>query len=121
MRQWLVNDPGVGPVVGNRVYEMDLPQSPTFPAMTFEVVSDPEIWRHHGSALVQLTMYAFSSDETRTMRNLVRAAAANWGGATATCRIEEIFAGAPTRSSHDPDTGWYRREQDLRILHIKRG
>jgi len=106
--------------VTTNVYHLVPPGSPAKPFLVYQVIADPEIWGHHGPALVQLSAYATTSDGALAVRNAIRSAVEDHGTGivSATDRIEAITL-ADDREDHDTVFG-YRQDQDVHVLHVKK-
>lgn len=122
MRGWLTGYAPLHALIGDRVYAIRPPRSPVYPFIVYQVVNDPEIMNHHGPALVQLSVYGSTYDSALAVRDLVRKAREpdNIGGIASVAERVEAIDLAGDREDDDQDAGWYRQDQDVHILHVKR-
>lgn len=104
--------------IGGRMYPETLPQMPTLPAITYQVVSE---WRRptmHGTdglprTRVQVDCWARTSLEARAIADAVREAVDGFSGLMGSpgTEIGGLFA-ANTFSSYDPEAKMYRVSRD---------
>lgn len=120
LRAHIVTSLGAG--IGGRMYPEILPQMPTLPAITYQVVSE---WRRptlHGTdglprVRVQMDCWANTSLEARSVADAVREAIDGFAGlmgGSPGADISGIFA-ANSFSSYDPDAKMYRVSRDYMI------
>lgn len=82
----LLNDPGIAAVVGTRVYPQVLPQNPTLPALTYQVVGNPRRPVNLASpntlatARVQITAHSKRLGECEPLAEAVRQALQGFTG-----------------------------------------
>lgn len=105
--------------IGGRMYPETLPQMPTLPAITYQVISE---WRRptmHGTdalprTRVQVDCWAKTSLEARAIADAVKDAVDGFQGLMGSpgAEIGAIFA-ANSFSSYDPEAKMYRVSRDF--------
>ena len=59
LQQYLITFPGLTAIVGTRVYPLTMPQNTTYPALTYQRVSERTIQSHQGTSNFAYTRYRF--------------------------------------------------------------
>jgi hypothetical protein len=109
--------------VGNRVYPKVLPQNVQTPAITYELITDPRGNTHQGpdgtvEALYQVTVWAKSYMEAKTISLSIKNALQGFSGAMGTgVTVASVFAGGG-RDLFDDDLRLYFIPADF-IIHYK--
>lgn len=110
--------PGLVPLVGTRVYPMQLPQTPTLPALTYWRVSGVRGHSHDGpSGLAeprfQASVWAETYAGARAVATQVRLALDAWqptGGVALLLNEVDMV---------DVATGWHHSALDFRVEHTE--
>lgn len=122
----LVGTSAVNNLISGRIYPLQLPQTPTLPAITFQRVDGPREHHFEGASgiahpRIQIDTYARTYPEVVELAKQVRIALDGFDGAVGTVNIK----GAWLRGDHDMDDGLsdelvvdqYRRTLDFVIWH----
>jgi uncharacterized protein DUF3168 len=118
---YLLANPGLSALIGNRLHEKVLPQNPTVPAIVWQLISDPHEQTHSGPSELahprfQFACWAKTTLEAVQVARALRLALNGYAGAMG---AEETF-GSFLLDQHDfpdPETGLTRRIADYRIWH----
>lgn len=95
----LAADGDVAGFVGDRIYPVELPEAPTFPAITTTLVSSPGVYDLEGDAglqmsRVQVDVYARGYAEMETLKTAVRRLLSGYrtpAGSGDPCQIQGTF------------------------------
>ena len=117
----LTTDTGVSAEVDTRVYPTDLPEAPTMPALTYQIISHIPVLSHDTgpanarTARIQVTAYADSRQKLTDLREAVVTALDGWRDQNLSPRIDRCQwqDGSDTRV---PQTSRYRDDLDF-MLH----
>jgi hypothetical protein len=94
LKDYLLEQPAISALIGDRVYPVRLPQGVTLPAVTYQRVAGGEDLTHSGAgparALVQVDCWANGYDAALTLAAAVRAALAGHRGAMGTARYVAV-------------------------------
>ncbi|GAB7016181.1 DUF3168 domain-containing protein [Methanogenium cariaci] len=117
LRSVLVANETVAGLVGTRIYRMHLPQDPTLPAITFQMISRPEdAVTAVASPRVQYTCYAESSTGAAALAKAVRKALHQYYGVHGDIRISRCFFSGQ-HDDYDEVTGTYIVPVDFRVYY----
>ena len=119
LRSVLVADPAVAALVGTRAYQTALPREPTFPAITYQMVSRvQDSLTGLVQARVQYTCLATTWKGAAELADAVRCALHGYRGVRDGARIEEIqYAGQ--HDDHDETTGIYWIPVDMLVTYLE--
>ena len=119
LRSVLVTDPAVAALVGTRAYQTALPREPTFPAITYQMVSRvQDSLTGIVQARVQYTCMAESWRGAADLADAVRCALHGYRGVRDGARIERIqYAGQ--HDDHDETTGIYWIPVDMLVTYLE--
>lgn len=92
-RECVLAQPAVSALLGPRLYPMEFPQDPTFPAATYQTISGPREYTQDGPDRVtrfrvQMRIRATTPDGANAVRNAFKNSAAHGV-------INELFGGSP--------------------------
>lgn len=118
----------VGSGVDTRLYPLKLPQKPTFPAITYQVISGPRAYTQDGpdrvtTFRVQANLYGGSYDQCVALRDAVRDSLSglnNQAFGSPPVKVKGVFI-ANERDTYEegldqtPDGGPYRKSVDLLV------
>jgi hypothetical protein len=113
----LTNTAGTTPgLIGTRLYPLVLPQDPTYPALTYQVIEDIPPMAHDGpgdlfGALVQFDCYGASYSAAKTLARGLRADLNGKSGAIGAAGARVRLAGAFLQGMmdhHEPTTAVWR-------------
>ena len=112
---------GVTDLVGTRIYPNLLPQSPTYPALTYQQVSGPRIESlqgHSGLAHPRFEFNAFAETyiEARDIIEQVRLALEGFSGTVDSVDIDGINL-LDSRDFFEDSLGVHRRDMDFEVWH----
>lgn len=76
LRAAIIEASGSPSLIGERVYPLKLPQRPTLPAVTYQIISGPRRYTQDGAALpttfrVQVEFWAGEYEEARAVRDAI--------------------------------------------------
>jgi len=119
LRSVLVADPAVAALVGTRAYQTALPREPTFPAITYQMVSRvQDSLTGLVQARVQYTCLATTWKGAADLADAVRCGLHGYRGVRDGARIEEIqYAGQ--HDDHDETTGIYWIPVDMLVTYLE--
>ena len=119
LRSVLVADPAVAALVGTRAYQTALPREPTFPAVTYQMVSRvQDSLTGLVQARVQYTCLATTWKGAADLADAVRCALHGYRGARDGARIEGIqYAGQ--HDDYDETTGIYWIPVDVIVTYLE--
>jgi len=119
LRSVLVADPAVAALVGTRAYQTALPREPTFPAVTYQMVSRvQDSLTGIVQARVQYTCLATTWKGAADLADAVRCGLHGYRGVRDGARIEEIqYAGQ--HDDHDEMTGIYWIPVDMLVTYLE--
>ncbi len=105
LRALLIGNGGVAALVSARVYPVILPQAPTYPAITFQVIAGNSDYAmqgptHLGDKLVQIDCFARTYDGVLALRDAVMTALSGYRGAVGSPPVAHIY-GAFCRADRD--------------------
>jgi len=119
LRSVLVADPAVAALVGTRAYQTALPREPTFPAITYQMVSRvQDSLTGIVQARMQYTCMATTWKGAADLADAVRCCLHGYRGVRDGARIEEIqYAGQ--HDDHDETTGIYWIPVDMLVTYLE--
>ena len=119
LRSILVADPAVAALVGTRAYQTALPREPTFPAITYQMVSRvQDSLTGIVQARMQYTCMATTWKGAADLADAVRCCLHGYRGVRDGARIEEIqYAGQ--HDDHDETTGIYWIPVDMLVTYLE--
>ena len=119
LRSVLVADPAVAALVGTRAYQTALPREPTFPAVTYQMVSRvQDSLTGIVQARMQYTCMATTWKGAADLADAVRCCLHGYRGVRDGARIEEIqYAGQ--HDDHDETTGIYWIPVDMLVTYLE--
>jgi hypothetical protein len=120
----LTNDAGVSALVSARVYPMSLPQKPTYPAISYQVIADEE---HPAMSVnvdtrtvrVQVSCWATSYSGVKSLANAVKSALDRRTGTTASVLWKCSFKESEV-DIFEPEVGEkgiFQKAQDYRVSY----
>jgi len=117
-------DAGVSAIVGARVYPMILPQSPTYPAITYtrnsversSVMEEGQIG--FVSADIQVDAWAASYSGAKALWQAIKDAVQNYQGLMGTTAVHRAMI-VGDLDAYEPDVGAYRCSMTLSIWHTE--
>lgn len=122
IRDLLIGDPViVASVPAARIYPAPLKDNPTYPAITYNQVSQDNISSHSGNSnlaqtRLQLTLWAATYDTAQALRTEIKRVVRDYRGVVRSIRIDRVrFDNDLT--GVDPDTQIQQRFIDLLIWH----
>ena len=119
LRSVLVADPAVAALVGTRAYQTALPREPTFPAITYQMVSRvQDSLTGIVQARMQYTYLATTWKGAADLADAVRCCLHGYRGVRDGARIEEIqYAGQ--HDDYDETTGIYWIPVDMIVTYLE--
>lgn len=118
---YLLLDAGLIAIIGNRLHDDVLPQSPTVPALVWQRISTPREYSHSGSSHLAMPRFQFSCWATTrlgaiNLANALKGALDAYSGAMGS---ETVYAAYLENElgSYDGETGLRREILDYRIDH----
>lgn len=118
---FILADAGLSALIGTRLHDDVLPQSPTLPALVWQRISTPREYSQSGSShyampRFQFACWANTRLETLQVADALRTALEAYKGAMGSEIVYGIFV-ENELSGYDPDTGLRRQIVDYRIDH----
>jgi hypothetical protein len=119
LRSILVADPDVAEIIGTRAYQMHLPREPTFPAVTYQMVSRvQDALTGIVQSRMQYTCMAGSWKAAAELADAVRCALHGYRGVQDGARIEYIqYAGQ--HDDYDETTGIHWIPVDMIVTYLE--
>ncbi len=119
LRSVLVADPAVAALVGTRAYQTALPREPTFPAITYQMVSRvQDSLTGIVQARMQYTCLATTWKGAADLADAVRCGLHGYRGVRDGARIEEIqYAGQ--HDDYDETTGIHWIPVDVIVTYLE--
>ena len=119
LRSVLVADPAVAALVGTRAYQTALPREPTFPAITYQMVSRvQDSLTGIVQARMQYTCLATTWKGAADLADAVRCGLHGYRGVRDGARIEEIqYAGQ--HDDYDETTGIHWIPVDMLVTYFE--
>ena len=119
LRSILVADPAVAEIIGARAYQMHLPREPTFPAITYQMVSRVQDAKTGiVQARMQYTCMAESWREAADLADVVRCCLHGYRGVRDGARIEDVrYAGQ--HDDYDETTGIHWIPVDVIVTYLE--
>ena len=119
LRSVLVADPAVAEIIGARAYQMHLPREPTFPAITYQMVSRVQDAKTGiVQARMQYTCMAGSWRAVADLADAVRCALHGYRGVRDGARIEQVrYLGQ--HDDHDEQIGIYWIPVDMLVTYLE--
>lgn len=117
----LTTHAGVSALVATRVYPVVLPQAPTFPALTYQLISEIRPSHiggpgHLPGALYQVTAWGTTLLSVRAVLDAVRGALDGYQGTVGTVVIQaSILEEQRDDPGYQPEVGIYGASADYRI------
>jgi len=122
----LANTIAVSNIVGTRIYPLKLPQNPTLPALTFQLITPMSIIAHDGKSgtaqsRYQITGFADDPDSVRDLMEKVRICMDGYKGTIGGADTIVVQAMLPEGGyeNHDPITNRYMRARDYMIWYAE--
>lgn len=126
LRTLVLSDAAVADLVGERLHPLVMPQAPTLPAITYQVISSRHAQSHsgvsgYGISRVQFSCYARAYDQVRSLAlALLRALAAYRGNQTYSSppiALETKFAILliDERDSYEEEPFLWRKDLDFEV------
>jgi len=124
----LTNNIAVAALVGIRMYPIELPQNPTLPAITYQVITPSTGIAHDGLTGVGDSRYQFNGiddnyDVVIDLMNKVRKALGGYKGTAGTAPntvvIEAILPVGVGYEAYDPQIKRYSRSLDFYVWHLE--
>lgn len=121
IRTLALADTQIGNLVGTRWYPTPLPEKPTYPAITYQIVSENNVSSHQGNSnlaetRLQLNVWSSTYDGARTLKDHLKRVLRDFKGTVITDRIDRIIW-ANEQTTNDPVTQKQQRIIDLIIWH----
>jgi len=120
-RNYLINDPGITSYVAQRIYPLRLPQNPTYPSITYQVIS--EVTTYHMTAensirecRIQIDIYAESYAESKTIWRTIHNVISGFRGVWDTTNIQGVF-GISSQDFEEEETKIFRVSADYYITY----
>lgn len=119
----LANTAGVTALVSTRIYPIVMPQNPTLPAITYQMISNVEEEVHRGMTgdarpRFQITCWAATELAAAAVATQVRLAVMAMSGTIAAVPIKGTWVAGETRG-YEPDTFRYFSARDFFIAHTE--
>jgi hypothetical protein len=121
-RLHLLNYPGIQSKVGSRIYWLRLPDSPTYPAISYFRVSNAgEHLVNTYSPRFQFDVWVKTAGEALDIAELIRKAFQRFKGIMGGAGGKKINQGVheDTREMYEPDTGLYHTSVDVFFHYIE--
>lgn len=120
---YLLAQPTITGVIGQRLYPIHIPQNPTLPAIAYQRISTPRTYSHQGFSnrarpRIQLTLFALSYSACKDLAEKLRAVLAGYRGLWGTVNIFSTFVDNEL-DDYDTETQQYRRIIDLLVDHFE--
>lgn len=126
LRAYILADSTVAGLIGTRLYPITMPQKPTLPAVTYQVVSatrQPTMDHNDNLPMtrVQIDCWALSFFDAMAVDDAIRTlfhdfARSEIGGGSPSVLVAGVFA-EDERHDYEPDTFLYRVSRDYKIFH----
>ena len=118
---YLLADAGLSLLIGDRLHDDVLPQSPTLPAVVWQRISTPRFHSHSGPSGLAFPRFQFACWSTTRLEairtaNALRACMDGFSGIISGVDVGAVFA-EDEIDSYDPETGLRRVLLDLKIYH----
>ena len=121
----LSNNVAVGAIVSNRIYPIKLPQKPSLPALTYQLITPMSIMAHDGKggtahSRYQITGFATDPDEVRDLIEKVRICMDGYSGMIGgadTIKVQAMLPDGGGPEDHDPVTQRFMRSRDYMIWY----
>lgn len=118
-RAILLGNGGVSALVSSRIYPIELPQSPTFPAITLQIVAGESVYSSSGlsnleNSLVQVDCWARTYADADALFEAVRKACATYSGNVSGVDVQGIFL-EQKRDLYDSEAKLNRRSADFSV------
>lgn len=121
----LANNAAVAAIVGDRIYPIKLPQDPTLPAITYQLITPDSMIAHDGMSgtgikRYQITGFALSPDEVVDLIEAIRICMTCYKGtigAGANTIVCQVMLPAGGYESNEPEIERYMRALDFIIWH----
>lgn len=109
LRSFILDDPSISAIVGQRVYLRRLPQSPTIPSIVYARVTtrrshDLDGPDHLPRALVQITSWTSSMADSSSLSSLLRSRLDGFRGTMGSIEVGSILCSGE-RDTEEPETG----------------
>ncbi len=124
----LDNDVDVSALVVSRIYPLTIPQNPTLPALTYQLITPSSGFAHDGltgtgRSRYQITAFDTDYDVMKDLMNKVRVAMSGYTGTLGTAPdTVDVYAMIPMDtgySSYDPVIKRFMRALDFMIWHAE--
>jgi hypothetical protein len=123
----LKNNAGVSALVGTRVYAQKLPQTPTTPALTYQLITPRSLISHQGMSGTAYPRYQITGWDTTeagisALMKAVRICMSCYKGTVgAAPNTVVIQASLPVGGyeTYEPETGLFMRALDFEIWHAE--
>lgn len=118
----LVGNSSINSIVSGRVYAMRLPQDPTFPAITYQRISNARgralsaLANNYSRASIQVDSWASSYSEIKQLSEAVRGLLEDYVGTMGAHTVKSArYLGE--RDDFDPELSNYRVIQEFELWH----
>lgn len=118
---FLLEDPVLNALIGNRLHPLTLPQTPTLPAIVWQRISGPREHSHSGPSQLahprfQFACWSKNLLEAIQVAEALRIRLDGYSGAMGNETAYAVFI-LDDHDMYDPETGLPRRIVDYRIWH----
>jgi len=121
----LKDDAGVSAIVGTRIYAQKLPQTPTMPSLTYQLITPMSLISHQGMSGTAFPRYQITCwDDTElgviALAKAVRICLGCYKGTVGVApNTVAIQASLPVGGyeTYEPETGFFMRALDFQIWH----
>ena len=126
-RAYIISDPAVQSLIGTRMYPVTLPQKPTLPAVSYQVIGTTRkpTMRHDDEApmtRIQVDSWSLSMSSAEQVDDAIRSLFHNYQrdelGGSPGALVFGVFVDG-YRTDYEPDTLLYRVSRDYRVFHAE--
>ena len=120
----VTGDGTISGLIGTRFYPEILPQNPTAPAATYQIISTTVMDHSHDGAgrllrvRVQVDAYASTYLETITLSDAIRSSLDGFSGTMGSTTVPSCLMAAE-RAGWDFESALWRRSQDYLIVYVE--
>lgn len=119
LRDYVLADATVSGLIGARMYPAILPQDPTMPAITYQIISGDSVISHDGPAglenpTIQIDCWAATYSGMDALFNAVRKRLNGASGAFSGVEVQGIFM-VRKRDLYDDEAKLHRRTADYEV------
>ena len=127
LRNFILADPTVAALIGTRMYPITMPQKPTLPSVTYQVVSGTSraVMLHDDNlpmTRVQIDAWSLTMSVSMQVDDAIRSLFHNFVGAELGGSPGVYVAGVlkdNPRNDYESDTLLYRVSRDYRVFHAE--